>query len=132
VEEMMTTALLLDGALGDMVAVSTPRTGIDTADGEEGVWQTVWRAESHPQDDLNLWWSVDADYLLDDVKKKAVVTVSVEDKEEEVEVSRCLLVAPPSSPAVTIGVEEEEEEAITSAAAEEPRRRRRRWRLRRS
>ena len=58
VEEMMTTALLLDGALGDMVAVSTPRTGLDTADGEEGVWQTVRRAESHPQDDLNLWWLV--------------------------------------------------------------------------
>ena len=57
----MTTALLLDGALGDMVAVSTPRTA---ADGEEGVWQTVRRVESHPQDDLNLWWSVDAGYLL--------------------------------------------------------------------
>jgi hypothetical protein len=102
---MMTTALLLDGALGGMVAVSTPRTGLDTA-GEEGMWQTVRRAESHPQDDLNLWWSVDADYLLDDVKKKAVVTISVEDK-EEVTVSRRLLVAqpsPPSSPAVTIGV----------------------------
>jgi hypothetical protein len=117
--------LLLDGALGDMVAVSTPRTGLDTADGEEGVWQTVRRAESHAQDDLNLWWSVDAGYLLDDVKKKAViVTGSVEeDKEEEVEMSRRLLVAPPeSSPAGTIGVEEEEEEAIISAgraAAEE-------------
>jgi hypothetical protein len=63
VDEMMTTVLLLDGALGDMVAVSTPRTA---ADGDEGVWQTVRRVESHPQDDLNLWWSVDAGYLLDD------------------------------------------------------------------
>jgi hypothetical protein len=35
-EEMMTTAFLLDGALGDMVAVSTPRTGLDSA-GEERV-----------------------------------------------------------------------------------------------
>jgi hypothetical protein len=116
VDEMMTTVLLFDGALGDMVAVSTPRTA---ADGEEGVWQTVRRVESHPQDDLNLWWSVDAGYLLDDdVKKKAAVSVE-EDKEEEVEVSRRLLVAPPpapSSPAVTIGVEEEEEEAIIISA----------------
>jgi hypothetical protein len=47
VDEMMTTALLLDGALGDMVDVSTPRT---VADGEEGVWQTVRRGESHPQE----------------------------------------------------------------------------------
>jgi hypothetical protein len=102
-----------------MVAVSTPRTA---ADGEEGVWQTVRRAESHSQDDLNLWWSVDAGYLLDDdVKKKAVVvTGSVEeDKEEEVvEVSRRLLMTPPPpcSPAVTIGVEEEVEEAINVSA----------------
>jgi hypothetical protein len=34
-EDMTTTALLLDAALGDMVAVSTPRTGLDSA-GEEG------------------------------------------------------------------------------------------------
>jgi hypothetical protein len=124
VEEMMMTVFLLDGALGDMVAVSTQRTGLDTADGEEGVWQTVRRAESHLQDNINLWWSVDADYLLDDdVKKKAVVVVtgSVEEgKEEELEVLRRLLVVPPpSSPAVTIWVEEEEEDAIISAAAEE-------------
>jgi hypothetical protein len=128
-EEMMTTALLLDAALGDMVAVSTPRTGLDAA-GEEGVRRSVTRAESHPHDDLNLWWSADADYV-------KAVTVSVED-EEEVEVSRRLLVAPPppllvvvgssslpSSPAVTIGMVEEEEgevvvaPAIISAAAEE-------------
>jgi hypothetical protein len=123
VDEMMTTALLLDGALSDMVAVSTPRT-VTAADGEEGVSQTVRRAESHSQDDLNLWWSVDAGYLLDaDVKKKAVVVMGSveEDKEEEVvEVSRRLLVAPPpapSSPAVTIGVEEEEEKAINVSAS---------------
>jgi hypothetical protein len=61
VDKMMTTERLLDCALGDMVAVSTPRTA---ADGEEGVWQTVRRVESHPQDNLNLWWSVDAGYLL--------------------------------------------------------------------
>jgi hypothetical protein len=120
VDEMMTTARMLDGALGDMVAVSTPRTA---ADGEEGVWQTVRRVESHPQDDLNLWWSVDAGYLLldEDVKEKKAAVVSVEEDEKEVEVSRRLLVAPPpSSPAVTIGVEEEEqeqEEAVAPAAA---------------
>jgi hypothetical protein len=50
-EEMMTIALLLDGALCDMVTVSTPRTGLDAAG--EGVWQTVTRADSHH--DLNLW-----------------------------------------------------------------------------
>jgi hypothetical protein len=118
----MTTARLLDGVLGDMVAVSTPRTA---AGGEGGVWQTVRRVESYPQDDLNLWWSVDAGYLLldEDVKEKkaAVVVVAVsaeEEDKEEVEVSRRLLLgAPPlllapSSPAVTIGVEEEEQEAM--------------------
>jgi hypothetical protein len=122
-EEMMTTALLLDGALGDMVAVSTPRTGLDAAG--EGVWRTFTRTNSHHHHhDLNLWWSVDADCV-----NKA--TLPLED-EEEVEVSRRLLVtppppplvvsseekrdassyssSPPSSPAVTIGVEEEEEE----------------------
>jgi hypothetical protein len=77
VDKMMTTERLLDCALGDMVAVSTPRTA---ADGEEGVWQTVRRVESHPQDNLNLWWSVDAGYLLldEDVKEKKAAVVSVE------------------------------------------------------
>ena len=54
----MTTALLLDGALSDMVPVSTPRTA---ADGEEGVWQTVRRVKSHPQDVLMMLRSVRLD-----------------------------------------------------------------------
>ena len=79
----------------------------------------VRRVESYPQDDLNLWWSVDAGYLLldEDVKEKkaavAVVAVSAEEEDkEEVEMSRRLLLGVPSSPAVTIGVEEEEQEAM--------------------
>jgi hypothetical protein len=51
----MITALLLDGALSDMVAVSTPRTpcaGLDAAG--EGVWRTVTRADYHDQHDINL------------------------------------------------------------------------------
>jgi hypothetical protein len=77
-EEMITTVLLLDGALGDTVAVSTPSTGIDASC--EGGWRTVTRADSHHHHDLNLWRSVDADC----VNK---VTLPVED-EEEVDVSR--------------------------------------------
>jgi hypothetical protein len=49
-EEEMTTALLFDGTLGDMVAVSTPRTacaGLDAAG--EGVWRTLTRADYHDQ-----------------------------------------------------------------------------------
>jgi hypothetical protein len=86
VEDMMmsntTTARLLDGALGDMVAVSTPRSAADGA--EEGAWQTVRRmASSYTQEDLNLWWSVDAGYLLmDEEKKKAAAVVGVVSVEE--------------------------------------------------
>ena len=83
-----TTARLLDGALGDMVAVSTPRSATDGA--EEGAsWRTVRRmASSYTQEDLNLWWSVDAGYLLiDEEKKKAapapVVVVGAVSAEEE-------------------------------------------------
>ena len=77
-----TTARLLDGALGDMVAVSTPRSAADGA--EEGAWQTVRRmASSYTQEDLNLWWSVDAGYLLmDEEKKKAAAVVGVVSVEE--------------------------------------------------
>ena len=96
VEDMMmsntTTARLLDGALGDMVAVSTPRSATDGA--EEGAsWRTVRRmASSYTQEDLNLWWSVDAGYLLIDEEKKkaapapvvvAVVGAAVSAEEEE-------------------------------------------------
>jgi hypothetical protein len=86
VEDMMmsntTTARLLDGALGDMVAVSTPRSAADGA--EEGAWQTVRRmASSYTQEDLNLWWSVDAGYLLmDEEKKKEAAVVGVVSVEE--------------------------------------------------
>ena len=107
-----TTARLLDGALGDMVAVSTPRSATDGA--EEGAsWRTVRRmASSYTQEDLNLWWSVDAGYLLIDEEKKkaaAVGVVSVEEgdndnEEAEEEVSRRLLMAQvtPPSPTVTL------------------------------
>ena len=121
-----TTARLLDGALGDMVAVSTPRSAAHAADGaEEGAWQTVRRmASSYTQEDLNLWWSVDAGYLLiDEEKKKAAAVVGVvsveegdnDNEEAEEEVSRRLLLAQvtPPSPAVTIRVEEE---AVAPAA----------------
>ena len=129
-----TTARLLDGALGDMVAVSTPRSATDGA--EEGAsWRTVRRmASSYTQEDLNLWWSVDAGYLLiDEEKKKAapapvvVGAVSAEEEgdndneEEEAEeaVSRRLLMAQvtPPSPAVTISVEEAAPAAASAAAA---------------
>ena len=83
-----TTARLLDGALGDMVAVSTPRSATDGA--EEGAsWRTVRRMASYTQEDLNLWWSVDAGYLLiDEEKKKAapapvVAVVGAVSAEEE-------------------------------------------------
>ena len=130
-----TTARLLDGALGDMVAVSTPRSATDGA--EEGAsWRTVRRmASSYTQEDLNLWWSVDAGYLLiDEEKKKAapapvvavVGAVSAEEEEgdndneeeEEAAVSRRLLMAQPTppSPAVTISVEEAAPAAASAAA----------------
>lgn len=131
-----TTARLLDGALGDMVAVSTPRSATDGA--EEGAsWRTVRRmASSYTQEDLNLWWSVDAGYLLiDEEKKKAapapvvVGAVSAEeeegdnDNEEEEAVSRRLLMAQltPPSPAVTISVEEAAPAAAAVATTEEKR-----------
>ena len=134
-----TTARLLDGALGDMVAVSTPRSATDGA--EEGAsWRTVRRmaSSSYTQEDLNLWWSVDAGYLLiDEEKKKAapapVVVVAVvgavsaeeekegdnDNEEEEEAVSRRLLMAQPTppSPAVTISVEEEAAPAAAASAA---------------
>jgi hypothetical protein len=71
-------------ALGDMVAVSTPRSAAHNDGAEEGVWQTVRRVASYTQEDLNLWWSVDAGYLLIDEetkkeKKAAAVVVSVEE-----------------------------------------------------
>jgi hypothetical protein len=92
---MMTTSLLFDGTLGDMVAVSTTRTGIDAA-GEEGGWRMVTRAESHHHDDLNLWRLVDADCI-----NKATVTVE-DELEVEVEVSRRLLVTPPPHPLLVV------------------------------
>ena len=133
-----TTARLLDGALGDMVAVSTPRSATDGA--EEGAsWRTVRRmASSYTQEDLNLWWSVDAGYLLiDEEMKKAapapVVVVAVvgavsaeeeegdnnDNEEEEEAVSRRLLMAQvtPPSPAVTISVEEAAPAAAAASAA---------------
>jgi hypothetical protein len=82
VEDMMmsttTTTRLLDGALGDMVAVSTPRSAAHADGAEEGAWQTVRRmASSYTQEDLNLWWSVDAGYLLIDEEKKKAAAVGV-------------------------------------------------------
>jgi hypothetical protein len=106
-----------------MVAVSTPRSAAHNDGAEEGAWQTVKRMVSYTQEDLNLWWSVDAGYLLIDEeakneKKAATVVVSVEkdnDNEEAEEVSRRLLVqVTPPSPAVTIRVVEEE--AVAPAA----------------
>ena len=134
-----TTARLLDGALGDMVAVSTPRSATDGA--EEGAsWRTVRRmaSSSYTQEDLNLWWSVDAGYLLiDEEMKKAapapvvvVGAVSAEEEEgdndneeEEEAVSRRLLMAQvtPPSPAVTISVEEAAPAAAAVATTEEKR-----------
>jgi hypothetical protein len=136
-----TTARLLDGALGDMVAVSTPRSATDGA--EEGAsWWTVRRmASSYTQEDLNLWWSVDAGYLLIDEEKKkaapapvvvaAVGAVSAEEEEgdndneeEEEAVSRRLLMAQvtPPSPAVTISVEEAAPAAAAVVATTEEKR----------
>jgi hypothetical protein len=89
-------------------------------------------ASSYTQEDLNLWWSVDAGYLLiDEEKKKAapapvvVGAVSAEEEEgdndneeEEEAVSRRLLMAQPTppSPAVTISVEEAAPAAASAAA----------------
>jgi hypothetical protein len=56
-EEETTTALLLDGALGDMVAVSTQCTQRADIKSAEGTWHTVTRADHH-----DLWWSAEADY----------------------------------------------------------------------
>jgi hypothetical protein len=109
--------------------VSTPRSATDGA--EEGAsWRTVKRmAASYTQEDLNLWWSVDAGYLLiDEEKKKAapavVGVVSAEEgdndeEEAEEEVSRRLLMAQvtPPSPAVTISVEEAAPAAAAASAA---------------
>jgi hypothetical protein len=85
-------------------------------------------ASSYTQEDLNLWWSVDAGYLLIDEEKKkaaAVGVVSVEEgdndnEEAEEEVSRRLLLAQvtPPSPAFTIRVVEEEAVVAPAAVAE--------------